>query len=206
MNKTLVFILLTYLMVSCVNLREPYPIIDYYKLPQKPTLLTSLPEIDKNIQLRRVVVNESFDTPHILISSEPADVKRLFYHRWLTDVSSMTTDFIATRINQIGILKNGIMRSNSAVIPDYIIEVQLIDMTAFNYEEARQRENYVQIELKVNFLKRMANNDLQVVFSRNYKQIYTRRKLEIKYIPDSYGVVFSLAVDNIISDLSNIIK
>lgn len=206
MNKLVLCILTILTLNSCVNLREPYPKIDYYSISQETSLLTNLPVKDAKLMVRRVLVNESFDTPHILIKTELSGVQKLFYHRWISDVSTMTTDFVITRLNQCGLFKNGVLRNSSIAIPDYFVEIQIIDMTAYNFEPPRTQENYVSIELKADILKRMPDNSLKILSGKSYKQTYTRRIEGTKYIPEAYSKVFSLAVDNLVSDLSNNIE
>jgi ABC-type uncharacterized transport system auxiliary subunit len=206
MNKLVLCILTILTLNSCVNLREPYPKIDYYSISQETSLLTNLPVKDAKLMVRRVLVNESFDTPHILIKTELSGVQKFFYHRWISDVSTMTTDFVITRLNQCGLFKNGVLRNSSLAIPDYFVEIQIIDMTAYNFEPPRTQENYVSIELKADILKRMPDNSLKILSGKSYKQTYTRRIEGTKYIPEAYSKVFSLAVDNLVSDLSNNIE
>lgn len=206
MNKLIPYLIPLLMLASCVNLREPYPIIDYYSITQESSLLKNLPVKEVSLMVRRVSVNESFDTPHILVTNEFSGVQKLFYHRWVSDVSTLTTDFVVTRLNQSGLFKYGVLRSESVTIPDYILEIQLIDMTAFNFEPPRTQENYVTIEIKADLIKRMPNNKLETISGSSYKQTYTRRQEGLKFIPQAYSTVFSLAVDNLISDLSNNIK
>ncbi|MDX9789908.1 MAG: hypothetical protein WC313_06870 [Candidatus Kapaibacterium sp.] len=206
MNKLLTILIFTLLVQSCINLREPYPKIEYYNLSAEKTMLVDLPLRESTVMLRRVIVNESIDTPHLLVMNEPSSVQRLFYHRWISDISTISTDFILTRINQSGLLKKGVVNSSSIAIPDYIIEPQLIEMTATNYSLPDTSSNYVSVEINVKFLKRMPDNKLEIIHNGVYKQKYIRRKKGISSIPQAYSKVFSLAVDNMISDLSNIIK
>jgi ABC-type uncharacterized transport system auxiliary subunit len=206
MNRVILFLISFLILAGCVNLREPYPIIEYYNLQQEPTLLKGLPLKLPTVMVRRVIVNESIDTPHLLINTEPTSVQKLFYHRWISDVSTISTDFLITRINQSGLLSNGVVRSGSIAIPDYVIEPQLIEMVAFNGSQPGANESYVQVQFKVDVLKRMPDNKLEILYSSSYQQKFVRRKTDIKYIPEAYSRVFSLAVDNIISDLSNVIK
>ncbi|MBX3043583.1 MAG: hypothetical protein KIT33_03280 [Candidatus Kapabacteria bacterium] len=206
MNKLYMLFIPLIILAGCINLREPYPVINYYELKQEPTLLKNLPVLEQTVMIRRVFVNETFDTPHFLISTPPNNVERLFYHRWISDVSTLATDFVATRINQSGLLKHGVLKSGSIALPEYIVEPHLIEMTTYNDDSPQTREYYVQIEFKVDYLKRLNDNKLELFFSSNYKQKFVRRKYETKFIAEAYSRVFSMAVDNIISDLSNIIK
>ena len=206
MNKIIISLISIVIFTACVNLREPYPIIEYYNLKQEPTLLKGLPVKKPTVMVRRVIVNEAIDTPHLLINTDPTSVQKLFYHRWISDVSTISTDFLITRINQSGLLSNGVVRSGSIAIPDYVIEPQLIEMVAFNANLPGANESYVKVEFKVDILKRMPDNKLEILYSSTYEQKFVRRKTDIKYIPEAYSKVFSLAVDNIISDLSNVIK
>lgn len=206
MNKVIISILLLVIFTGCINLREPYPQIEYYTLNQEPSLLHDLPKKESKVMVRNIIVNESINTPHLLINWDASRVQKLFYHRWISDLSSLSTDFFITRLNQCGLLNFGVIRSGSIATPEYIIEPHLIEMAAYNTEMPNSGENYVEIELKVDVLKRMPNNNLDIVFSNIYKQKFIRKKVEIKYIPDSYSKIFSIAVDNVISDLSNLLN
>ncbi|MDT3739504.1 MAG: hypothetical protein RO257_08395 [Candidatus Kapabacteria bacterium] len=206
MNKVIISIILLVIFTSCINLREPYPQIEFYTLTQEPSLLHDLPKKQSKVMVRNIIVNESINTPHLLINWDASRVQKLFYHRWISDLSSLSTDFFITRLNQCGLLNYGVIRSGSIATPEYIIEPHLIDFAAYNTEMPNSGENYVEIELKVDVLKRMPNNNLDIVFSNIYKQKFIRKKTEIKYIPDSYSKIFSIAVDNVISDLSNLLN
>jgi ABC-type uncharacterized transport system auxiliary subunit len=206
MNKIFTILILIFVLSGCVNIREPYPVVEYYILKQDKTMLKDLPKSKHSVMLRRVVVNESFDTPHLLINHEGSKVQKLFYHRWIADISTISTDFVITRLNESGLLSKGVIRSSSVATPEYIIEPQLIDMTAFKSDTGDVNNNYVSIEIKVDIVKRMPNNNLDVVFSKLYQQKYIMNKTEISYIPDAYSKVFSIAVDNLIADLSNVLK
>ncbi len=201
-----IFLFVLLLTSSCINLREPYPSINYYTLNQEPTMLGKLQTSDKVVLLRRITVNEALNSPQILITTNKTNIQRLFYHRWISDVSSLTDDFIATRLNKSGLLSNGVIRSSSAAYPDYIIEPHLINMVAHSSLNNVTEENFVTIEIKVDLLRRDTNNNLQIVHSNTYKQTYIRNNQEIKYISDAYSKIFSITVDNIIADLSNILN
>jgi ABC-type uncharacterized transport system auxiliary subunit len=206
MNKFILLFIGLIFITSCINLREPYPNIEYYSLKQEQSFLQNLQQKSHTVLLRRVIVNESFDTPHFLIHLDNSKVQRLFYHRWISDISTLTTDFLMTRLNQSKLLVHGVVGSGSVAVPEYIIEPHLIEMTTKNANNIAMGENFVEIALKVDFIKRLPDNTLEFVFSNVYRQKYIRRQTETKYIADAYSKVFSMAVDNVISDLSNLLK
>lgn len=207
MNKTVLLFTIFILLSSCLNIREEYPKIDYYVLNQESSLLNNLPEKNLTVMVRNVVVNESIDTRHILINSENSKVQKLYYHRWLSDLSTIATDFLVTRLINSGMIKNGVVRSGSFASPDYIIEAQIIEMKAFNSENTQKAEDfYAEIKLKVDILKFNSNSKPEVVFSNTYDQKYVRKKPEIKFIPEAYSKVLSVAVDNLITDLTKVLN
>lgn len=206
MTKSLLSLFVLVMFAGCINLREPYPKIEYYNLRQVSSAPKDYPKLEQTVMLRRMLVNESIDSPHILMTTQGTNIRRLFYHRWISDLSTLGTDFIVTRLNQSGLFKNGIIRSASVTNPDYIIEPQLIEMITNETINDNPDENFVSIELKVDLVKRMDNSKFEIVMSKSYKKQLKRESKELKYIANSYSMIFSDAIDNLISDLAENIK
>ncbi len=206
MNNWYKILILIVLISGCVNIRENYPNVEYYNLKQINQNILNLPKINNTILLRKVVVNQSFDTPNIIINNDGAKVRKLFYHRWISDISTISTDFLNTRLNESGVLLKGLIRPASSILPDYIIEPSLIDMTAYKTDTGKVHNNYVSLGLKVDVNKRMPDNKLEMIFSKLYHQKLSVTRKEISYIPEAYSILFSNIADSLISDLSYIIN
>ena len=126
--KSLLPLLLLSCLVSCINLRTDYPKITYYNLMGAPTIISTDFQIDASLQIRDVEVAGGIEGDYLYYSSENSSIKKLFYHRWITDISSVATDFFKRRYSELNVFQQGVINSSSAVIPDYTLELRLQQM------------------------------------------------------------------------------
>ena len=93
MLRIMKFFILLLICCSCINLKSTYPEIQYYRLSQEPLTLKNLGKINATLMIRDFVSSGELDTEHLIALWDNTRLQKYYYHRWLTDVSALMTDF-----------------------------------------------------------------------------------------------------------------
>lgn len=181
---------------SCINLREEYPEIHYYRLNQTDGKIQNIGTgtIEGTLQIRDFSVSDEIDTDNFLAVSGGTSIQKYFYHRWISNCSELVTNFILTRYNNLGVFTKGAVKPGSMILPDYILEGQVIDMMAHNNEGEEKNINYVYISLRISLLKKVPlNTDKAIILNK----IFTVKSPRINNSVESIATAFSNAVSQI---------
>ncbi|MCX7909161.1 MAG: ABC-type transport auxiliary lipoprotein family protein [Ignavibacteria bacterium] len=199
------FIALLFLFAGCVSIRTPFIPTQYYYLSQEPFSFRNIAEIETNIVFREFTVPEELFDNRLMIWYEDGTVQKLQYHRFNSDYSDLLNNFIFTRMNLAKAFKFGINKLNTANVPDYILEGNILEFKAYS-EKKDKKKNWVQIALQVNLLKfnPMSTNQ-NSVFSKIYTQRYEVTEPEYSKFVQSFSKALSLLVDKIILDIQSTI-
>ena len=156
MKKYLALIIFIFSLQGCINVdfKGDYPEIEYYRLKQVDEISSNTGTVEGTLQIRDFSIGEELETNYLLALIDETTIKRYYYHRWITDCSSLITDFFINRFNSIDAFKGGIINSSSIIQPDFILEGQVIDMMAYNSTKDAAGSNYVNLTLRITLIKR----------------------------------------------------
>lgn len=196
MIKSALFILYLSFLGSCINLREEYPEIHYYRLNQIEGTIQNIGTgtIEGTLQIRDFSISDEIDTDNFLAVSGGTKVQKYYYHRWISNCADIVTNFILTRYNNLRVFTGGAVKPGSMILPDYILEGQVIDMVAHNYEGDDNNTNYVYISLRISLLKKVPlNTDKAIILNK----IFTVKSPRKDDSAESIAPAFSNAVSQI---------
>ncbi len=126
-------------LAGCMSIRTEYPDITYYHLVQQP-LQSSLQHyrFPASLWIRLLTVDAEFATDRFVILYPEGTVKRLFYHRWAAEPSSLITDAVARRLIRYGSFTSGIFRERVLMSPRYLLEGRVLEFAA-RWDEENDR-------------------------------------------------------------------
>ncbi len=207
MKKLTTALALIILLASCISLKEEYPEYKYYRLTQLPSTLEEedLAPLDASLQVRGFCASEGVNTDHFIAVYDETRMKKYYYHRWIANVADLTTDFLVNRYNQINVFAEGVVKSGSLIMPDYILEGQILDMTAQNDEE---NEKYsVFIALRITLLKKEhLKTSENIIFNKVFTEKVERKNEEIPSIASAFSKAASKVSDEILLEIIKAVK
>jgi ABC-type uncharacterized transport system auxiliary subunit len=191
---------------GCINIKSEYPQIDYYRLNQEPTTFKNTATIEGILQIRNFVVNEQFESNYLLVMKDDNSIQKYYYHRWITDISSMITDFVITRFNNMKSFSGGVIRASGMLTPDYILEGQVLDFSARNTENNDKQPPYVTASIQVSLVRRIPfQTEIHLILNKVYSVKINRENNNVRSIPPAYSKSISQISDMLINDVQEVI-
>lgn len=182
---------------SCINIRTPYPEISYYQLEQMQSVVSKSLDLDAVLQIRDVVPAEHICTDHLFAMWDNKNIRKYFYHRWVSDVPYLIGDFFKQRYSNFNSFKKGVVNSSSVLNPDYFLELRLLDFNCFSSDDDEKDSTYVTVSMQAVFSKRDPDSsEPKVLMSQTFNTSAKRGNNDIS----SIAPAFSKAVSEI-SDL-----
>jgi len=207
MRKNFILLISFLLLASCINLKEPYPQINYYKLSPDNSSVSHLEPIDATLMIRDFTASSEIETTHLLTLWDNSYIQKYYYHRWISDAPNMVTDYINSVLSSNKFFTKGVVNSSSLAIPDYIIEGEILDMMAYSTKKSEPNQNYVFISVKITLIKRtMLLDDNDVLLSEVYPFKIIRKDNKVNTIPDSFSRAWTKVADQIVVAVHNQIK
>jgi ABC-type uncharacterized transport system auxiliary subunit len=207
MQKYLIFILSMLLLGSCINLKDPYPQINYYKLSPDNSSVSHLDPISATLMIRDFTASSEIETTHLLTLWDNEYIQKYYYHRWITDAPSMVTDYINNIFSRNKFFSKGLVNSSSLAIPDYILEGEILDMLAYSTKKQDPNQNYVYVSIKITLIKRtMLLDENTVLLSEVYPFKVIRKDNKVATIPDAFSRAWTKVADQIVVDIHNKVK
>ncbi len=198
-------VLIIFLFYSCISIRTKYPQTEYYRLEQEALSLKNVGKIDATILIREVIPSAELESSNLMGIWDDGSIQRYNYHQWNSEIAPMVTDFIVKRLNLYSGFSGGAIKSSSSILPDYILESQLIDMMAYNSEKSSEG-NYVFISLQTNLIKRIPlDTNKNIILSQVYSQKISRQNNSVKSIAPAFSRAFSLLTDKLLIDIQSAI-
>jgi ABC-type uncharacterized transport system auxiliary subunit len=207
MKKYILILFLAIISSSCLNLRVEYPEINYYRLTQFQGKFENmgLGNIEGTLQIRNFDVSDQIDTEHLLAIWSETKVQKYYYHRWITNCADMTTDFIVSRYNSFRVFTGGVVQSGSIIVPDYIMEGQVLDMIAYNTDD-KKKENYVFLSMRISLLKKVSLNiDKKIILNKVFEVKYPRDNAAVENIPVAFSRALSQISDQMFLEIQEAI-
>lgn len=207
MRNTILLLLVLFFVGSCINLKEPYPQINYYKLLADKSSIENIGSLDKTLMIKDLTASSEIETTHLLALWDNEHIQRYYYHRWITDAPSMITDFINNIFSKNDYFNKGVVMSSSMAVPDYILEGEVLDMMAFSTKKGEANQNYVYVSIKITLIKRTKIlKDNPIILNEVYPFKIVRKNNSVKSIPDAFSRAWSQVAHQILVDVHNAIE
>jgi ABC-type uncharacterized transport system auxiliary subunit len=205
--KIIFFIGIISMVSGCIHLKDEYPKINFYILKHEPTSLSNMAQKNVSLVIRDLYLNEAYSGSQIFANWEKNRVQKYFYHRWINDFSQIATDFLITRFDKMNIFKGGVSNSSTTIIPDYIIEGNIIELYAQNNEIINKNNCFVNMEVSITFFRRNKSGvPIEQVFTKIYSQKTQRPNNDAETIPEAFSKSYSIICDQIIVDVNNAVE
>lgn len=203
--KVLLFtVLLAVGVAGCLSIKSEYQPTQYYRVVQKPSAVQTVDTLPGTLYIRSFTVNEEFNNDHIVYIDE--DVQQLdyyVYHRWITEVPEMISDYFANRYIQREVFRNGVAQSGSALLPEYILEAKILEMVADNREESSS----VVLKISVSIVDvEPLRVERPVILQKTYEQRVARRNTGVESIPEAYSEALANIADQLLVDMENAVR
>jgi len=188
---------LVFFLYSCINLREDYPKINYYEL-KSINHIDFAYDIDGIIQIRNVIVPPSIDNEFVFIHQNDGATKKLYYNRWNENFDLQLHRILLEKFNTANVFNGGVISQSSIIIPNYILEVELLQLQIFDTPD----ENYIDFKAKISLLN-YNNKSLQMelTFTKIYEIHKTRENSKISNIFPAINELTNDFIDQIIQDV-----
>jgi len=205
--KEKILISLVFLFLSgCFSITTKYPPIEYYKLHQEPVSAKNLGKTDVTLMIRDFTIATELDNESLWAQWDNSKVQIYYYHRWITNISEMITDFFHQRYSNLHVFMGGVVKASSWIVPDYILEGNVLEMTAVNSESKSANSNYTNISIQVTLARRTPMKiGRDVVFTESYNQKVPREDNTIASIIPAFSKGFSQIADKMLLDIQNAI-
>lgn len=191
-----IYISLIFSINGCINLREDYPIINYYSLSNLSSkeLRQKIPGV---LQIRNFTAPLYLSGQRILVENFDGSSQRYYYHRWSDNFDQLLTWLAISKISSLKVFTGGVVSQNTNLIPDYVLEGELLNYRPFNHKI----EDSSFVEMTIKFTLIGFNQD-----SANYRLYFTRvynQKISRNNRPASIPIATNLAANEIIDLLIN---
>ena len=192
------------LVQSCISLKSDYQPTSYYRLQQPSTSIQTADTLPGTLYIRTFTTNEEYNNDHLLYYTD--DVRQVdyyVYHRWISEMPDLVTDFIANRYIEKNVFRTGVVQSSSTLIPNYILEGKVLEMIADNSAEPGSVLIRVQISL-INVEPMQV--DRPVILQRVYEASARRTNTNASSIPAAYSEALADITDRMLVDITNAIR
>lgn len=187
---------------GCFSLRSDYQPMAYYRLAQQPTSLEAVGHIPGTLYVRTFTANEEFENNHIVYVRNTAQVDYYTYHRWISEAPELVTDFIASRYMQAKVFPDGIVQAGSSLMPTYVLEGKILDMTANNGEPSS-----VVLKLQCTLIGiEPLETKHAVLWQQVYEQKVQRPNSYASSISEAYSDALSMIADQLLVDIARVVE
>jgi ABC-type uncharacterized transport system auxiliary subunit len=191
---------------GCISLKSDYPEINYYRLNQEPGSFTNIGTLNGTLEIRNFTTSREYDTEHLLAVWEDTKLQKYYYHRWVTPCPELLTDFFVNRFIQLNVFTGGTVKSNTILVPDFIMEGQIIEMLAHNSKKDDAGSNYVLISVQINIVQREPlKSEKNIILNKLYTISFPRPNSEVTNIPPAFSKALSQLVDKLMVDVYEVL-
>lgn len=206
MISALIAILSVGLGLSGCGLRTEYPDIHFYKLNSYPeSKIKESAVFNASLLIRDVMVSTGDETDQIMTTNEDGSIKKYYYHRWISDIPSLLSDFFRERYTKFGLFKGGISKSASAIIPDYILEITVLD---FKSQNTSKGAPYVEVTVTATFLAHPRDEvkPIEKLFTKTFSAQEFRQNTDANAIAPAFSKALNVIADEIYLALYNYVN
>lgn len=200
-----IFLAFVALAQSCISLKSEYPDISYYRLNQEPSTYRNTATIPGTLQVRSFTAVDDVQTDQLLAMTDNNHVEKYYYHRWVAEGSQLLTDYFLVRLNNLKAFSGGVCTSSTVLVPDFILEGQVLDMAAYNAPEKDKQakdENRVQVSIKITLLKRTPGKvDKDIVLNKVFSQAHKRDNSSVSSIAPAFSKCLAKMTDQMMTEI-----
>jgi ABC-type uncharacterized transport system auxiliary subunit len=205
--KYLSFLLLIIFVTGCINLKDDYPVIEFYRLNQEKQKFQNIGQITGVLQIRDFTISEEADSDQLIVLNGTTRLEKYYYHRWIAGPDDLVTDFMVERFNRMKTFSGGALRTSSVLLPDFILEGEVLDMSAHNSESDEVDANYVYMAIHINLIKRdPLKIDKTILLNKIYEGRVSRKNNEIINVAPAFSYLISDLTDQLIFDVQSMIS
>lgn len=206
-KSIILLIVLLFALSSCINLKTPYPAIEYYRLNQEPTAFKNTGSISGSLQIRNFTAREDLNSDQLVATIDSTKLHRYFYHRWAADCPDLVTDFFIQRLSNLKAFSGGVFKTATIAIPEYILEGQILEMIASNSTTPDLKNNFATVSLKITLIKRLSDKyDKLVILNKTYNNKILRPDNEVTSIAPAFSKAYSQITDKIMFDIQEAVS
>lgn len=193
----LILIFLIIFFPGCINLREDYPTISYYSLSNTSNK-ESREKVFGILQIRNFNAPNILSGQRILVENSDGSSQRLYYHRWSDNFDQLLTWLAISRLSEQKIFSGGVVSQNSNLIPNYILEGEILNLRAVNHRNPDS--SFVELSVKFSLLGYNQDSSNFVLYFTN---TYNNKILRNNSRPSSIAEATNLASNNILEKMTN---
>lgn len=207
MKKIYLCLFLMPVLYGCISLKSEYPEISYYRLSQEPIKINNSGNIAGTLQIRNFSSSDQLNTENIMAFWDEVKVQNYYYHRWVSAPADLVTDFIIERMNNAKLFNGGVIKPNSLVIPDYILEGHLLDMIAHNTRDREPDTNFINISYQISLIKKEPlKTERNVLLNKLYTISVPRKNNEVSSVAPAFSHGMSELTDKMLNDIIEAVK
>ncbi len=198
-------IIISFIFTSC-SFRTDYPSIKYYRLNSEPSSkIQPNASIDASLLIRDVMVSAGNETDQMMTTSDNGSITKYYYHRWISDIPSLVSDFFRERYTKFGLFKGGISKSASAIIPNYVLEISLIE---FQNISTSKGSSYVEVTALATVIEypKGAGEQMKKLFVKVFTSKEYKRDNEVTSIAPAFSKALNNIADDIYLELYNLVN
>ena len=190
---------------SCISLKSEYPEISYYRLSQEPSTFRNTATIPGTLQVRNFTAVDEVQTDQLIALTDNNHVEKYYYHRWIAEGSQLMTDYFLVRLNSLKAFAGGVCSPSTVLVPDFILEGQVLDMVAFNAPENdkhAKEDSRVNVSIKITLLKRTPGKvDKEIVLNKVFTNSTKRENNTVATIPPAFSKCLAKLTDQMMTEI-----
>lgn len=193
--KHFVSILILLVLSSCIRIKDKFPEINYYKIKDMPSEIGVGAKVNGSLLVREVNISQAYDTRYMYQATSEGSIEKYHYHQWLDLPSTLISDFFYNRFNNYEAFSGGVIKDNSKLYPDYILELSITKFDAIKAGDGGR----VNVAITALLFKNANNKpNSEVVFSDSFSLEINREDGSAKSISNGFSKILSLLADKIL--------
>lgn len=194
------------IVLSACSFRTDYPEIRYYKINSEPSSkIKEDATLDASVLIRDVMVSTANETDQIMTMNDDGSINKYYYHRWISDIPTLLSDFFRERYTKFGLFKGGISKSASAIIPNYIMEITLLEFQSINTAKGSPYVEVVAMATAIEYPKG-GDEAMKRLFTKSFTAREYRRNLDAVSIAPAFSKALNNIADDIYLELYNYVN
>jgi ABC-type uncharacterized transport system auxiliary subunit len=187
---------------SCITIKDNYPDIKFYSLTHEPASVLTYPKQDLSLLFLSLRISPEIDSRH-LIGYTDGKLQRYFYHRWINDLNDLSSDYLINKISESSLFGKGVIKSSSIIIPDLILEGEILDAKASSNDNNKPESNYVEVKIRFSFIRRSAaGSERKIIFNKDYNEKALRSNYEVNTIAPAISKALTQISNKLIDDIN----
>lgn len=193
------YLLLMFMLVSCVGIPTDYPENEYFGFSKENIPKVLEQSLPISIFIDDVSMSPEYDDIYIKSIDGDNKVEKYIYYKWIASPSEMIQNYYNTLILKSNIFGNGVYTFKKRTIPDYILNIDVIQFDA--YEE--------NVEMTINFtlIKILTNKTSnKLILQKSFTKLIERENSKARSIPLAFNAALEEISTDFINDITTLLK